>query len=50
MMYKSLRARMELLPPCRGGTIHFLIYRFGDLQMASLLYKAKKGELPLMGV
>lgn len=50
MIYKSLRARIELLPPCRRGTIHFLMYKPGDLRMASLLHKAKKGELSLIGV
>lgn len=48
MIYKSSRARKELLTPCRRGTIHFLMYRPGDLRMASLLRKARKGELPLI--
>lgn len=50
MIYKSLRARTGLLPPCRRSTIHFLMYRPGDLQMVSLLDKAKKGELLLIVV
>lgn len=45
MIYKSLRARMELLPPCRRGTIYFRMYRPDDLRKASLLCKAGKGEL-----